>query len=84
MILQKLTCCLLRCKQLINQTGSDTIQLMYILLLQWNLYNFYGHLGISHKWPGYQGVLSLYNKAPFGTITKYVDYAGGLIFKCPD
>ena len=36
----------------------------------------------------YQGVLifqvSLYDKAPFGTITKCVDYAGVLIFKCPD
>ena len=36
----------------------------------------------------YQGVLifqvSLYDKAPFGTITKCVDYTGVLIFKYPD
>ena len=37
----------------------------------------------------YQGVLisqvSLHDKAaPFGTITKCVDYAGVLIFKCPN
>ena len=40
----------------------------------------------TKKCPGYQGVLifqvSLYDKTPFGT--KYVDYAGVLIFKCPD
>ena len=47
----------------------------------------YGHLGINHKCPDYQGVLifqvSLYDKAaPFGTITKCVDSAGVLIFKC--
>ena len=38
--------------------------------------------------PDYQGVpilqVSLYDKAPFGTITKGVDYAGVPIFKCPD
>ena len=28
--------------------------------------------------------VSLYDKASFGTITKCVDYAGVLIFKCPD
>ena len=28
--------------------------------------------------------VSLYDKAPFGTITKCVDYTGVLIFKCPD
>ena len=28
--------------------------------------------------------VSLYDKAPFGTITKCVDYASVLIFKCPD
>ena len=38
--------------------------------------------------PDYQSVLafqvSLYDKAaPFGTITKCVDYAGVLVFKCP-
>ena len=40
------------------------------------------------KSPDYLGVLifqvSLYDKAPFGTITKCVDYADVLIFKCPD
>ena len=45
----------------------------------------YGYLGTNQK---YQGVLifqvSLYDKAPFGTTTKSVDYAGVLIFKCPD
>ena len=46
----------------------------------------YGYLGTSHKCPDYQGVpqVSLYDKALFGTITKCVDYAGVLIFKCPD
>ena len=28
--------------------------------------------------------VSLYDKAPHGTVTKFVDYAGVLIFKCPD
>ena len=41
---------------------------------------YYGHLGTTHKHPVYQGVLifqvSLYDKAPFGAITKCVDYAG--------
>ena len=49
---------------------------------------YYGHIGTTHKGPEYQGVLifqvSLYDEAPFGTITKYVDYAGVLIFNCPD
>ena len=53
--------------------------------LQWNLCVM-DTLG-SKKCPGYQGVLifqvSLYDKAPFGTITK-VDYAGALVLKCPD
>ena len=36
----------------------------------------YGHLGINQKCPDYQGVqVSLYDKAPFGTITRCVDYA---------
>ena len=38
--------------------------------------------------PDYQGVLifqvSLYDKAPFGTIARCPDYAGVHIFKCPD
>ena len=41
---------------------------------------YYGHLGNNHKWPDYQGILifqiSLYDKAPYRTITKYVDYTG--------
>ena len=37
---------------------------------------------ITHKCPDFQ--VSLYDKAPFGTITKCVDYAGVPIFKCPD
>ena len=45
-------------------------------------------LGAIHKWPDNQGVLiiqvSSYAKAPFGTTTKCVDYAGVHIFKCPD
>ena len=49
---------------------------------------YYGHLGINKKCPDYQGVLilqvSLYDKAPLGTITKCVDYAGILIFKWAD
>ena len=49
---------------------------------------YYGNLGTTHKWPIYQGVLifqvSLYNKAPFGSITKCVDYVSVHIFKCPD
>ena len=28
--------------------------------------------------------VSLPDKAPFGTMTKYVDYVGVPIFKCPD
>ena len=40
------------------------------------LYVYYGHLGTTHKCPVYRGVLifqdSLYDKAPFGTITKRV------------
>ena len=47
-----------------------------------------GHLGSNKKYPDYQGVLifqvTLYDKAPFRTITQCVDYAGVLIFKCPD
>ena len=49
---------------------------------------YYGHIGTTYKCPDYQGVLifqvSLYDKAPFGTITRCVDYAGDPIFKCPD
>lgn len=51
---------------------------------------YYGHLGTNKMCPDYQGVLivqvSLYDKAPFGTITNCVDYAafyaGVPIFKC--
>ena len=39
---------------------------------------YYGHLGTNQKCPDYQGVLifqvSLYDKAPFGTVTKCADY----------
>ena len=50
---------------------------------------YYGHLGTNKKYPNYQGVglifqVSLYDKAPFGTINKSVNYAGVLVFKCPD
>ena len=49
---------------------------------------YYGHVGAKQKSPDYQGVLtlqvSLYDKAPFETIIKYVDYAGVPIFECPD
>ena len=49
----------------------------------------YGYpLGTNDKSPDYQGVLifqvSLYDKAPFRTIPKCVDYTGVFIFKCPD
>ena len=44
-------------------------------------------LGTNHKCADYQSVLifhvSLYDKAPFGIITKYVDYAGVYI-QVPD
>ena len=37
---------------------------------------YYGHLGTNKKCPDYQGVLifqvSLYDKAPFGTIAGYM------------
>ena len=48
----------------------------------------YGHLGTAQNHPDYQGILifqvSLYAKAPYGAITKCVDYAGVLInrFHC--
>ena len=46
---------------------------------------YYGHLGIIHKCPDYQGVLifhiSSYGKAPFGIVTKCVHYEGVIIFK---
>ena len=54
---------------------------------------YYGHLGTNQRCPTikvseYQGVLifqvSLYDKAPFGTIARRPDYAGVHIFKCPD
>ena len=42
----------------------------------------------NQRCPDYQGVLifqvSLYDKAPFGTIARCPDYAGVHIFKCPD
>ena len=55
--------------------------------VQWNLC-IMDTLGTNKKCPDYESVLifqvSLYDKAPFGTITKCVDYAGGPILKCPD
>ena len=37
------------------------------------------------KCPDYQIFqVSLYDTAPFGTITKCVDYAGVIFFKCPE
>ena len=49
---------------------------------------YYGHLETNQRCPDYQGVLifqvSLYDKAPFGTIARCPDYAGVHIFKCPD
>ena len=49
---------------------------------------YYGHLGINQRCPDYQGVLifqvSLYDKAPFGTIARCPDNAGVHIFKYPD
>ena len=49
---------------------------------------YYGHLGTNQRYPDYQSVLifqvSLYDKAPFGTIARCPDYAGVHIFKCPD
>ena len=44
---------------------------------------YYGHLGTNQKYPDYQGVLIfqviLYDKVPFGTSSKCVEYAGVLI-----
>ena len=38
-----------------------------------------GHLGTIYKCPDYQGIqifkVSLYDKAPFGTVIKHMDYA---------
>ena len=51
---------------------------------------YYGHLETSHKWPrcpDYLGVLisrSFNMIKTFGIVTKCVDYAGILMFKCPD
>ena len=57
------------------------------LLLGTNVPNDYRDLGTNHNCPYYQGVLlfqvNVYNKAPFGAIIKFMDYAG-VIFKHPD
>ena len=51
---------------------------------------YYGHIGTIHKCTDYQGVpdyqvsLQVHSKAHFGSMTKYVDYAGDLNFKYPD
>ena len=54
---------------------------IYLLYVQWNLC-IMDTLGPT------KGVLifqvSLYDKAPFGTIARCPDYAGVHIFKCPD
>ena len=48
---------------------------------------YYGHLGTSKKCPDYQGALVfqviLYEKVPFETLPKCLDYVGVQIFKCP-
>ena len=48
----------------------------------------YGHLGTNKKCPDCSDVLIfqviLYDNAPFWTKTKCMDYAGVLIFKCPN
>ena len=45
---------------------------------------YYGHLGTGKKHLDYHGVLIfqfiLYEKVPFGTLTKYLDYAEVSIF----
>ena len=55
--------------------------------LQWNLCIVDGHLGTGQKFPDYQGVLIfqviVYDKVPFETSSKYVNYSGVYIFKCP-
>ena len=47
----------------------------------------YEQLWTNQKSPDYQGALIfqviLYDKVPFGTSTKCVDYAGVIILKCP-
>ena len=43
---------------------------------------YYGHLGTNKKCPDFPG--QLYDKALFGTTTKFVDYTAVLIFKSPD
>ena len=49
---------------------------------------YYGRFRTNRKCPDYQGALifqvNLYDKEPFGTITKCMDYASIFIFKCPD
>ena len=71
-------------------TWLDDIELIImIVIININITTvepvYYGHLGTNQKC---QGVLifqvGLCEKAPFGTITKYVDYTSVLIFKCPD
>ena len=75
MILESSTCFIIVVNHLI---------LLYLLLYA----VYYEHLKTNKKCLNYQGVLifqvSLYDKAPFGTITKCVDYTGVPIFKCPD
>ena len=67
---------------------------MLLRAVQWNLYImdtlepiYNGCIGTIHKCPDYQCILifqfSLHAKAPFMTMTEYVDYAGVLVIKCP-
>ena len=43
---------------------------------------YYGHLGTNHKCPDYAGQFIWWST--IWAITKGVDYASVLIFKCPD
>ena len=69
-----------------TQCGIVTIHnMLHAVLaeLQWNQLCTMNILGPIISVLFFQ--VSLYNKAaPFGTITKYVDYTGVLIFKSPD
>ena len=54
---------------------------MCLLCVQWNLC-IMDTLGPTKGVQTFQ--VSLYDKAPFGTIARCPDYAGVHIFKCPD
>ena len=63
------------CNHFYNQESSTSPYMMKSA--------YYGHLG---TYPDYQGILisqvSLYYKASFRVLTKYVNYAGVLILEC--